>query len=317
MFLYIFLEQVNTMQVKKEDLFTLLRKKEIIFILNGDTKFDEYIFDDGNTITISMPYLSGPKLCDLSTKFGLPKKYNWEGGSNLSRWEYMDNLLKYCINENKISALLSDLFSIDSFSTVLSGRNVDEIKNAYATMVQTIIGKINGELYFGGNELVMTDTEFYIRKIGSTYYVETPKIKVIDRKYISSISERAMQDVEHHNFDSALTKARTLLEEVFRYVLEKKNVSPSDDGDIAKLYKQVTESYNMHIEKNMDKRIKKLLSGLNSIVSGIAEMRNKGSDSHGLGESRINIEEHHAVLVVNSARTLADFILSVEQKVSK
>lgn len=60
--------------------------------------------------------------------------------------------------------------------------------------------------------------------------------------------------------------------------------------------------------------INTLLSGLNSIVSAIAEMRNKDSDAHGVGANRISIKEHHTQLFVNSAMTMADFILSVAEK---
>ena len=74
------------------DLFSLLRDKTIIAILDGDTKFEDYIFESGSTIKISMPYLSGPDLCSLSTLFGLPATYSW-GGGTLSRWQYLDNLL--------------------------------------------------------------------------------------------------------------------------------------------------------------------------------------------------------------------------------
>lgn len=60
--------------------------------------------------------------------------------------------------------------------------------------------------------------------------------------------------------------------------------------------------------------LKTLLSGLNSIVSAIAEMRNKDSDAHGVGARRINIDEHHARLFVNASMTMSDFILSVANK---
>ena len=70
----------------------------------------------------------------------------------------------------------------------------------------------------------------------------------------------------------------------------------------------------MHTDTNTDRRINTLLSGLSSVVSAIAEMRNKDSDAHGVGANRIPIEEHHTRLFVNSAIAMADFILSVEQK---
>ena len=116
------------------------------------------------------------------------------------------------------------------------------------------------------------------------------------------------------SLDSAITKSRTLLEETFCYVIEKKNEVPSDSGDIGKLYKQVKTLYNMHNDANTDRRINTLLSGLNSIVSAIAEMRNKDSDAHGVGAKRITIYEHHARLFVNVSVAMADFILSVQQK---
>ena len=122
-----------------------------------------------------------------------------------------------------------------------------------------------------------------------------------------------MKDIDEGNLDSAITKSRTILEETFCYVIEIKNQTPSDSGDIGKLYKQVKELYNMHADKEMDVRINKLLSGLEKIVSGLAEMRNNGSDSHGLGNKRINISSYHARLAVNSAVTMAEFILSVSQ----
>lgn len=70
----------------------------------------------------------------------------------------------------------------------------------------------------------------------------------------------------------------------------------------------------MHTDANTDRRINTLLSGLNSIVSSIAEMRNKNSDAHGVGANRISIDEHHARLFINSAMAMADFIISVQQK---
>lgn len=67
----------------------------------------------------------------------------------------------------------------------------------------------------------------------------------------------------------------------------------------------------MHSDKSMDKRINNLLSGINKIIESISEMRNKNSDSHGVGSKRISIKKHHALLFVNSAMTITNFILAV------
>ena len=300
------------MAVKETNLYKLLKTKEIIAILDGDTKYDKYEFEDGTTVVIAMPYLSGADLCSISTSFGLPMSYSWgKGAVNLSRWKYLDNLMEHCMNENRFSDLLSYLFSREQFSKMLYGRRVDEIESAYTHITGEIIQKINGILYFGGNELTVIGKQFIVKPIGSNVTVQAPQIKSIDREYIKSISHRAMQDVEQQNYDSAITKSRTLLEETFCYVIEKKGATPSDSGDMARLYKQVRSLYNMHTDGNTDRRINTLLSGLNNIVSAIAEMRNKDSDAHGVGANRIAIDEHHARLFVNSSMTMADFILSV------
>ena len=70
--------------------YDLLRNKDIIAILDGDSQIEEI---DG--IRIAMPYLSGPMLCELSQKFGCYQEYYWGNSSkpNLSRWQYMDNIL--------------------------------------------------------------------------------------------------------------------------------------------------------------------------------------------------------------------------------
>ncbi len=267
----------------------------------------------GTDIKISMPYLSGPTLCEISNKFGLPVTYGWNGGAQ-SRWAYLDDLFAHCIENKRESDLLSFLFSKGQFVEKLRGQTPEVIEHAYTQIVSTVIGQINGALYFGGNELVQIGKAFVIRKIGTTVTVATPSVKTIDRSYINDISNRAMQDVLDGNYDSAITKARTLLEEVFCYVIERRGEEPSESGDIGKLYNQVKQLYSMHQSKDMDKRINGLLSGLEKILSAIAEMRNKGSDSHGVGAKRIAISDHHARLFVNSAMTMADFVLAVSEK---
>lgn len=160
-------------------------------------------------------------------------------------------------------------------------------------------------------EVYYTDPIFLLKN--TTISVETPIINKMTREYITSVSRRAIDDVDQKNYDSAITKSRTLLEETFCYVIELKNEEPSDSSDIGRLYRQVKELYNMQQGPTVDRRVNMLLSGFEKILSAIAEMRNIGSDSHGVGQRRINIAEHHARLFVNAAITLSEFVLSVAE----
>lgn len=296
--------------------FELLRAKSILAILDGDATFEDIQVSECRSVHNGLPYLSGPTICDISAKFGLATTYSWHGGAK-SRWEYMDDLLAHCIRNNRMSDLLSFLLSKEQFVDVLRGCTPKEIDEAYPQIVTDVLDRINGELYFGGHELVRTGGLFVVQKKGAIVTVEAPAVKIVDRAYITDISGRAMKDVTEGNYDSAITKCRTLLEEVFFYVIEKKNETPSTKGDIGKLYRQVKGLYNMHQQKEQDVRINSLLSGLEKVLTAISDMRNKGSDAHGVGAKRISIDEHHARLFVNSSMTIADFILSVSIKQSE
>lgn len=290
---------------KTKSPFELLRNRSILSILDGDNTFGTI---DG--VDISMPYLSGPEIVGISQLFGLDATYKW-GGGGPSRWVYLDNIVEHCILNNRVNELLAYLFSKKQFEEKLYGEIPDKIEKIYAHIIDTIIKQINSILYFGGNKLVVNNKTFSIIPLDNAVEIETPTIRNIDRQYIRDISDRAMQDIVDNNYDSAITKARTLLEEIFCYVIEKKNEEPPLNGNIRTMYKQTRELYNMHTDRNNDRRINTLLSGLEKIVSSIAEMRNTNSDAHGVGSRRLNIAEHHARLFVNSSITMAEFIVSV------
>ena len=145
--------------------------------------------------------------------------------------------------------MLSCIFDKKQIEEKLKDYTSEIIEYSYTNIVKIIIEKINASLYFSGYELIRISDTFIIRPISSNITVSTPNIKVIDREYVKNISNRAVQDISAGNYDSALTKSRTLLEEVFCYVIERKSEQPCKNGDIIKLYKQVKQLYNMHQKK--------------------------------------------------------------------
>lgn len=280
-----------------------LCNKQIIEILDGDVNVGQYLGQER-----SMPYLTGSQLCAISTFFGLSIDYS---KTKLSRWMYLDNLLEFCIQNNQVPQLLSYLFSKQQFEKVLKNLSTNDIDMTYQFIVSETLKKINSILYFSDYELVKIENQFFLKEINDSIKILSPAIKIIDRNYIKELSDRAFKDIENGYFDSALTKSRTLLEEVFCYVIEKSGEIPADKGNISRLYKQVKKLYKMHTDKDHDKRINMLLSGLEKILSSISNMRNEASDSHGLGNKRINIEARHATLYLNSAIAMGDFIIDV------
>ena len=301
--------------------YEFLKQKEIIKILDGDTGFGFISCDDGSTdcwgmpnaVNISLPYLTGSGICDLSTHFGFPMSY--EAESNISRRKYFEDMLDHFIQSNRCSELLAFLFGKSQFKEKLSDFPPEKIDAYYNEIVKVILEKINSILHFSGHELKIIGQKFVVQPSGTKFEVHAPTIeKTIDRPYIADITARALQDIDAGHFDSALTKSKTLLEEVFKYVIEQKGVTPPEKADIHKQYKCVRNLYNMETNKDNDKRINVLLSGLSSIVDSVSEMRNGNSDAHGLGKARpYDLKDYHARLLVNASMILADFILAVAQ----
>ncbi|MDU5257523.1 MAG: abortive infection family protein, partial [Eggerthella sp.] len=113
------------------------------------------------------------------------------------------------------------------------------------------------------------------------------------------------------------TKARTLLEETFCQVIERKGEIPSTSGDMGKLFAQAKKLYSIHADETTDRRICDLVNGLNKIVDSIGQMRNKQGDAHGVGAARVRIEDYHARLAVNAAANVADLMLSVANRAQR
>ena len=153
--------------VSSTNLFELLLTKSILAILDGDTDFGEIKPDDGSEpIRISMPYLSGPNICEISSIFGFPASYDSQ-----SRWVYMYDLIKHCIEKNKVYDLLTYLFSKKQYVEKLKGKTPALIDILHKKIIETVIQQINGILFFGGNELVTTGNNFQIKAINSSIVI--------------------------------------------------------------------------------------------------------------------------------------------------
>lgn len=137
----------------------------------------------------------------------------------------------------------------------------------------------------------------------------TNEIEQIDRTYIKRIKDEAYNAIKNSDYESAITKSRTLLEEVLIMGIEHQDIQPSQKGNINNLYKQFKDIYNMHVNKEMDDRIKTLLSGFEKILTAISQMRDKNSDSHGIGYKRPELDEGMTELFVNASVTFSNFLI--------
>jgi hypothetical protein len=86
--------------------------------------------------------------------------------------------------------------------------------------------------------------------------------------------------------------------------------APPYDGDLVKLFKRVQKLLNLHPDrKDIAEPLRQILSGLASIVNGLAALRNKMSDAHA---TTYRPSRHHATLAVYAAKTLGDFLFETK-----
>lgn len=149
------------------DSYRNLMTKDIYAILDGDENYGVYESREGRKVRIGLPYLSGPALCDISTKFGKSADYSWSGGSP-SRWTYVEELLDHCIKNGTCSALLRFLFSRSQFQDALRGIDMDEIEDVYKKSIKAAINGINKKLLFSRTKLVYSNKKFEIIQADNT-----------------------------------------------------------------------------------------------------------------------------------------------------
>ena len=285
--------------------FKLLQNRTVYDILIGDmVVYEGY----------SMPRYSGPQLCELSTMFGLPVTYAWSG-SNKSRWEYMKDLLLYAEKIGKTADLLAYLCAFQRFDSLNLTGTQYEIKAKYNNIVNGAIAKINEKLLFSGVQLQIIRNQFVLSKTGEAIVVEAPEIKNITYQYIRELPDRIKDDISNKDYDSVVTKSRTLLEEVLIFIIEKTTKERyKSNGDLLKIYAEAKSLLNITQQKEWDVRINDLLSGINKIIDAIGRMRNMNSDAHGAGVGRIAIKEREARLIAASAVMVSEYLLSIYQK---
>ena len=286
--------------------FKLLTQRNIIDILIGDT----IVFEKDDK-QFRLPYLSGPMLCALSTKFGLECTYTFGGGGK-SRWQYLKDLIEYLDQRNAVDELLKELFDFGRFNQILNNcRSREEIKQTYLAIIESTISAINAQLYYSHKELLFVNNRFVVSDIGKPITVPTEHISSINVEYIRGLLGRVEEDLCSKQYDSVVTKSRTLVEEVIIYILEQKCVTAPTSGNLPELYKECKATLGMTQDRSWDKRILEMLSGLEKIVSAICGMRNTNSDAHGVGSTRIEIKEREARLIVNASITMCEYILEV------
>lgn len=123
--------------------------------------------------------------------------------------------------------------------------------------------------------------------------------------------KKIQEKLSSYDYDGAITNARSLVEEVLLEIegdilSERQNYK----GNIQKLYSRVKKLINLDPDSKIDNSLNEIMQGFISIISGFSSISNKMGDRHA---REYKPQERHALLAVNSAVIISEFLISTYQ----
>lgn len=107
----------------------------------------------------------------------------------------------------------------------------------------------------------------------------------------------------------AITLARTLLEDVCKWILHEAGESYQDKDDLPALYRKLAKVLRLAPDDHTERTFKQLLGSCQQIVELLGSLRSKLGDAHSPGPKKAKPQPRHAELAVNLSGTMATFLV--------
>jgi len=144
--------------------------------------------------------------------------------------------------------------------------------------------------------------------------------ELIKDQDISAVNEefdRALKNVES-NPREAVSAASNILESLCKaYIEETPSIQAPAKLDLKSVWAVVRKDLGFDPSLIEDHDLQKILSGLISLVDGVASLRTHASSAHGAGKKSYKLEPRHARLAVHAAHTAAMFVFETWKKKKK
>ena len=121
--------------------------------------------------------------------------------------------------------------------------------------------------------------------------------------------ERALANVESDP-PTAITAACSILESLFKiYIEDTLGLEKPSDQSLKPLWRAASKHLGLDPSQVEDEDVRKVLSGLNSVVDGIGSLRTHTGSAHGRGRRAYRLSARHARLAIHASHTLVTFFL--------
>ena len=174
--------------------------------------------------------------------------------------------------------------------------------------MREIVDYLNKFLEYDGYRLKKDETRNryeVIRLDGGI--VPNENLDTLSDEFINDQIKKARGKLAQDDYDGAITNVRSLVEAFQEEIIRRSGAGvPKYEGDLLKLYKKTKQVLNLDPSEQPSDILKQVLTGLNSIVSGLSGMSNKMGDRH---SRTYKPSRHHAKLAINAAFTFCEFLL--------
>lgn len=237
-------------------------------------------------------YRTGPELVEFFNELGFDDQYH----------QGFPTRVYYA--EGKIRTLNGTEHLARLFDLLLDPRLY--IESEYQR--EEVVEYLNQYLKFDGYELEEYSGYYKIRDLdGSLIGLETNKaFPGSSNEFIKEQLEKCEKKIAEEDYDGVITNARSLIETVFKDVVEDATGKRPENKNLNNLYTSVYNILNLDpSRKDINNSLREMLNGLISVVNGMASLRNRMSDAH---SRKYKPDRHHALLAANCANTTVNFI---------
>lgn len=247
------------------------------------------------------PYRSGPQLVGFFNDFGEGDLY---GQGFPSRAQFARGKLDKFNGTDTMKGIVSAAFDFigeDGFNAEDAAYQFNQVlsRDGFRLVMKDDYG------WMEGDREVRINPRFEVSQLGQNVLAPT-RLVAISHDAITEQVRKANQKIESGDYSGAITNAYTLVEHLLKLLLtETATAFKETEGDIRALYRALQPSLSLDPSK-VEEPLKPIVGGFQSLVGGLYEMANKGSDRHA---RRFNPARHHAKLAVNAAFALCDFLV--------
>ena len=263
-------------------------------------------------------YRSGPELVRFFNAFGAEETY---GQRFPSRWDFAEQMIRKFNNSGVITDIILAAINPAYFSKenpidgAIQYLNRFLASDGYAILEDTkreagVSDFINA---LSGSSSTITLGEclksYKIVQIDLASRVTPETLATLSHEFIAQQIQKSQDKLATADFDGAITNARALVESVQEEIIRSSQCEvPAHKGDLGVLYRKGTQKVLSldPSQADLETPLKQVLSGFNSIISGISGISNKMGDRH---SRQYKPSLHHAKLAVNAALTLCEFLL--------